>query len=347
MSWNYENVQLLLRNKSFVIRRIFKCKSYILLEVFSTRFAESLLLKIQTQFSLPSDLVYYCEKTSVDERQSTLSDTFIEKAYSDVQNSVLLPDTPLEDIYRQKVTTQNVQSESIRAKLDIRNQLGRIQYSVKGLPYTLALLHYGFLGVLEEERKIKLYECIRVPKSQERSLYLVVELPAFVDKLEVVEQESMDILQSMYSILGNNQQAHSRSMKRMMERNESILDDTQRVHTLQEKYAEYVAEYMPLLEEICLYESQKQSQVRSLREQTLESVQHEMKRDNDVRKLEKELADLANTKKEILRMLEELKTKQQTLLLNMDSILFDNNVMLHKILANCDTLKEYASHAQN
>lgn len=358
MSWTFDKIQLLLTNKDYEIRKLLKCKTEMYIDIFSKRTAESILLKVQSSLQVPSSIpLYYCASILSRSANEDLKDftnvpeSFIEKSYSEINPPFTMAPsdtTQLTHAYKQKVITEDLEGEERVIQNAIFGQLRRLKYCVKGMNQSLAMYRGGIFGILEDFDRIHLYSCNRMKKnSKDIHLYMVVELPVFVDKMEFIEQECSQVIQGIYSILISNQNIHSSHIRRLTERTKSIVEETSSVYLLQEKYSKYITEFKSLLDNINVYESQTLSDYERIKSQNVDSLQQDMKRTNQIRKLEKDLYDMSNTKKTLLDSLENLKRNKERIVLDTDSLLFDNIVWLNKLVENLDKLKQFSSEKLN
>jgi hypothetical protein len=69
------------------------------------------------------------------------------------------------------------------------------------------------------------------------------------------------------------------------------------------------------------------------------SIHHDMKRSHQKRVLEKEMEDMNALQHKLISAVDEIRTKQQHLLLRVDKITFENLVLLDQLFRNIQELQ--------
>ena len=57
--------------------------------------------------------------------------------------------------------------------------------------------------------------------------------------------------------------------------------------------------------------------------------------------LQKQIEELTNTKNDIVKNLSDIKEKKENTIINIDNIMFDNTVMLDRVIKNFDIIKDF------
>ncbi len=223
---------------------------------------------------------------------------------------------------------------------------------MKGLPYRLGISEANFMGVLDLNDAVQLYrwEAGRrregeggVQTRKYKRLHILIPFKTFYDKVHTVEQDCKQIVSSIHMILSNNQQLHSKNVKEIIDKKEKVLQQTASIQKRREEYEQYISKYTDLLEELYSYQTSKQYELDQLNAFSTDSthIQQDMKRTHQRQRIEKELRKMDSTKKDLIRTIETLKRENDTMMLMADRILFDNIVMVDKIISNFKQLQDF------
>lgn len=357
MSISSAKLQSFIQSNGFMIQRMFLYPDFMLIEILSLHSVNKILLRmpLNSDISLDIPKFYLQEVTdSFDLNQDEVdqfthvSESFIENAYSDLNNSIRIPverrkipmSQYLNETYKQKVILDDLQGEEKLIQNDIYRQLKRLKYCIKGMTHKLAIMHAPLIGVIHDNDTIKLYYCdaLKIEKADTK-LFVIIDFNIFYDKIAMIEKDCTQITEGIYTILTNNQRMHSKNVQTILEKKENIIQQTEVLQSVKIKYENYIRDYLLLLEEWYSYHQIKMNEYIELKNTKTDSIHNDMKRTNQLRKLEKEIQELEKTKSELVQTVREIRTKYEQLTLSMDTILFDNIVMLDKIFKNFDKLR--------
>ncbi len=348
-------------NNGFQVQRIFtKHNEVFVVELMSTNTIDYVLLFIpdKYKFQLPPDIQTFAlsevsmndTKTDDVEDYVHVSESFIDKTYSDNSSVFTIPthkrtlsmSEHLDGSYKKNVIIQDINGNDGVVVKNLHRQLRRLKYCIKGMPHKLALLKSPFIGVLSPQDEIHVFTCDALKRSSDQKLFIVIDFQIFYDRIHTVEQECSQIFKGIYNVLNGNQEMHSKNIKHILDRKDNILAQSEFLQTSKHQYAEYMNQYLTLLEELLLLEKSKEhnlTQVRILAQESV-NLHHDMKRSHQKKKLENELQQMNKTKGDLVKVIQDVKCKNENLILKIDSILFDNIVMLDKIFKNFEELNK-------
>jgi hypothetical protein len=361
----FETISRFITKNGYAITKIYTYDGHAIYIEMSTIYTiDSILLHIADAFKVPlSDipsniLVQPLQVVSYNPNETNNTDEqFIQSIYSlrsslsPQTNNLSLPDRKtdahLNEQYKQEVILDDVEQAKKKYAIPIYNQLNRLKYCMKGLPYRLGISESGYMGVLDLNDDVKLYrwESHRREKDDKKykRLHIMIPFKTFYDKVHTVEQDCKQIVNSIHSILSSNQQLHSTNVKEIIDKKEKVLQQTGTIQKRREEYAQYILKYTDLLEELYSYQTSKQYELEQLNRMPTEHlhIQQDMKRTHQKQRIEKDLRKMDATKKDLIRTIEILKRENDTMMLMADCILFDNIVMVDKIISNFKQLQQF------
>lgn len=342
----------------FEIQKIISTPSSLYLELLTKNKVDYILLKVsdsQISSPYPYPIVYFnnIKKCSPKKYKNEIedyayaSDSFIEKTYSDSKYNIQIPterykipmSLHLTETYKRPVVIDDKQKDERLIQYEISRQLNRLRYCVKGMTHKLAIYQNSYIGLLDEDENIETYQCDKNDLKHDIKLYIIIEFKIFYDRLNLIETDCSQIFKGIYSILTNNQKQHTNNLYKMMEQKEYMNKQIDTIYQRKNNYENYIEQYITLLEELHTYQFQKTTELQQIQSVKANALHNDMKRNNQIRKLEKELQEMNKSRNKLIQIITDMKNKYEQIILISDTILFDNIVLLDKIIKNFDKLK--------
>jgi hypothetical protein len=362
-SLSIEKLQYFTQNNGYEIHKIFvKDSRCFLVELMSIHTIDYILLYIpdKYKFELPPELTTYSvhevqpniSKTDDIDEYTHISESLVQSSYSHMEAIISLPTDKrsnipmsehLDESYKKNVILDDINGNDNITSKNIYRQLRRLKYCIKGMPYKLGIMNAPYIGILNNQDIISMYCCDMLKrKNKQQKLYIVIDFKMFYDKINTVEEECSQIFKGIYTVLNNNQKMHATNIKHIMDRRDNILNQSTFLQNCKKKYSHYIDQYTELLEELYSYEKSKDHNLNQLKSIVNQSnnLHHDMKRSHQKTKIEKEIREMKRTRGELIKTIQDVKTKNENLTLSIDTILFDNIVMLDKIFKNFDELNK-------
>lgn len=356
-SLSIEKLQYFVKNNGYEIHKIFtKNSNCFLVELMSVNTIDFILLYIpeKYKFNVPDTIYTYplVEVSSPDASKKTddindyihVSERIIESSYSDMENIVKLPVTGrnlamsehLNHSYRENVILDDIEGNDDMLKKDIYRQIRRLKYCIKGMPHRIAIMNAQYIGILDTNDNIIMYHSENLQRKSEnpKKLYIVIDFKMFYDKINTMEDECSQLLRGIYGVLNNNQKIHAKNITHIMNKRDNIAEQSCFLQKCKAEYMKYIDQYVDLLEELNSYERSKEQELDHLKIVDNDNIHSDMKRSHKKQKIEKEIREMTRTKRELISTVKDVKTKNEHLALSIDTILFDNIVMLNKIFEN-------------
>jgi hypothetical protein len=357
MTLSLDKLQYFLNVNHFVPRRYFlhegKC---ILIECMSTKTLHTFMLNIPSTYDFRvsgEDQMFSLEKVPMNQLTEDLSDFahatehVMESHYSSIESHVELPEhhkrpmkDHLDDFYKQEVLLKDMTKEDTILIKNLYRQVQRLKYCILGIQHTIALIKSSFVVYLDSDHNIVVYRVKRSIPKETSSFYVVVNFSIFYDKANVIDSEISRIYRGIWKVLNNNQDKHIRNIQEIIERRANIFERSERLSQRKQEYLEYIEKYVELLKTIDDNEKELNKELEELKMSKDDQIHTDLKRVHYKQKLEKKIYKQQKTKKEVMTILEELHSKNQDLTLTIDTILFDNIIMLDKIFKNFKQLNK-------
>lgn len=353
MTLSLDKLQYFLNVNHFTPRRYFlfqmKC---ILIECISTKTLNSFMLSIPSNYDFRitnEEYVYELEKIPVSSLTEDMSDFahttehVMESHYQSIEAHVQLPNhhkrpikDHLDDFYKHEVLLKNMSKEDSILLKDMYRQLQRLKYCILGMQHTIALMKSHYVVYLDTNHDIHVYLVKRIISKETSSFYVAVDFDIFYDKANIIDTEISSIYKGIWKVLNNNQDKHIRNIQEIIDRKSNILERSEHLSRRKQSYLNYIDKYTSLLSRLEDTNTELNKELDELKVSTNNELHTDLKRVHYKQKVEKKIHKLIKTKKEVITILEELHSKNQDLTLTIDTILFDNIIMLDKIFTNFD-----------
>jgi hypothetical protein len=239
---------------------------------------------------------------------------------------------------------------------NIYKQTKRLKYCIRGVQHKLCIKQQGYMTVLDDGDNIVGFSVERVEEvrgenysprrlntldadGDERCLYIVINFKIFHDKVKNIETEVNRILSSVYDILNSNHQTHAINIKKILQDNNEILQHSQEIYQNKLDYQGYLNKYRTHLSGVLKEEEIIKEELEALVNQS-KNLKQQVKNSQAIKKSQKRLEELEQVKNELVETILELKKNHENVILKTDMILFDNLVMLDKIILNVSMLNK-------
>lgn len=342
MSLNLEKLTRLLMESNMVITKLF-CQSNrcVYLEMLSVATAENFLIYIPSKYDIePNDKIAKfkikemdIESAKYDDQQGEDNELINLKVDDDVEEQ-------LENNYKHSTNLKQIIKTDIDTLRGVYKQIKRIGFSVKNIPYKLAIIFNNYICVIRRDDSISIFFIKNYNSDKEKQLYVVVDLETFYAKSFRLLDDLQTVKSSVYKVLEKNQNIHVEVFNGMMN-NKKIIESLPII--VQQKNREYdtmITELQTLLAEIARREKQLNIQLHAIKNKQ-GNLNIDVSRVHQMSTLERELDQLLDTKGKATANILALKIKKENCILNVDKLLFENSVMWDNMMKNFKTLKDF------
>jgi len=349
------NLNQLLQENGFIPKKYFVDYYLKYILVFNTKNNDSFLVKINKKFKF--------KIRGSDENINTvkIKETKVLNKYiqdkndidiNDMYNTINLKqednlEKHLEDNYEISIQIENKDKPILQ---QIFRQIKRLKFCVRNINYKITIFYSKYLCTLEND-KILFYVISDnyTNVNQNLSFMLNIDINNLYKNLSDVSYESYQVKKNIYKILRKNHTTNKFHLVNNLQKNTSLMTNKGnkilQSHKKSVKYLEELETFMFKLENT---EKIINKQIRK----TKETFEYKSKLNNDTKFLsdikndktisnkENELFKITLIKRDIFELISSIKTEYENSLLRLDSIMFDNTVMLNSINTNFNLLYE-------
>lgn len=362
MTLSLSKLERLFSSKGLVINKYFIMHSLcVYFEVFNINNAETFLVYIPSKYEIKLDRgnnVYKIEYLDILDKNGNIPRDYIEepdnyeleKNYDEIEIN-LSPDTGnrknlakhLEENYNHPVSLKDITRDETQNLRDIFRQLRRFKFCVQSIKYKLVIVYKNYLCCIRRDDTFECFMCHFQSTNSDKRLLVSLDLETLYSKLNSLTLDIKTVRQGVFKVLNKNHLRNARSLKNMLDKNKSITDFSDDLYVKKEQYSMYITNLEILLEKIEKSQKKTLDKIDKINEKyeysSFKGLNVDIEKSHLISRQEKELEKINGIKQDIVRNIEDLKKKQENLMLKIDKILFDNSVMLDAIIKNINSLE--------
>lgn len=244
----------------------------------------------------------------------------------------------LEEKYNHPVSLKSATKDVIQLR-EVFRQLRRLKFCTQSLKYKLAIVFGCYMCCI---RRDDTYECFAIqgrPLGEDRRLMVTIDLETLYEKIDTVSIDIKTVRDGVCRILDKNQSKHVRNIQRMLEQKNKLLSFSEIVNEKKHKYIKALERLEKLLDDLGIAEKKNMEKLIDAEERcsgqpSLKGLHVDIERSNQISKFETELARINSVKQELIRNILMVRAKHENLSLSVDTIVFDNIVMIDAVLKN-------------
>ena len=353
----------LLASKGFVSNKYYTIENVcVYIELVSMSDADVFLLYIPSKykFSVKNKsnvykLKYFDydndEENTADDYAGEMDEHLIENTYREIDIGIN-PDNKdpniaeyLEQNYKRTIKLKDISDQDNKEVRDIVRQLKRLRFCVQNVNYKITIMYKNYICSIKRDDSIECYSIKKYQGHTQKKLFITTDLETLYSKIDSLTLNLSTIRKGLYHILDKNHFTHTKTLQRLLETKNEIMEFSDRAYSKKTKYDRYYKEAIDMLESIKVSEKQKISSMYELKKKYKDTslnkgLHNDIDRTHQISKLEEELSDIQKIKEEIVKALFDLKSKKEDTMLMVDKIMFDNNVMIECVIRNFSKLEK-------
>ena len=357
MPLSISKLETLLSNKGFVINKYFVIKELcVYMEVISTKDINKFLLYIPSKykftvknmsniFNIKNINFTESKNNTVDDYAGEPNEYNIENKYHEIDIDINKKDNienNLELYYNREINIKDISDDDIKELRDIYRQLKRFKYCVKNVDYKISIIYRNYLCSIKRDGEIESYiiKNYNNNNNNNRQLYVTTDLELFYEKNDILSDNINTIKVGLYHILDKNKDVHTRTLNKLIEDKNEIIEISESLYNKTKKYDKYINEMEKML--VILNNSEKNyiKSKEKIKEDSLSQTYNDINISHSNSYFTNEIEKIEKIKKDITNTLFEIKTKKENNILLIDQLMFDNNVMLEAIIRNFKKLSK-------
>ena len=250
-------------------------------------------------------------------------------------------DEHLETQYKHEINLKDVSKDDLKQIDSIKKQLKRLKYCIQNIDYRIAITYKNYFCIVRRSDDIECYMIKRSPKGDNKKFYVTTDLEMLYNKADQIDHDITHIQFEMYKLLEKNQSLHSKVIDSILENKNNVLNVSNKMKQKREMYQSYTERLQNLLNDLIKTEEFKYGEIQALSHNNPFNFDTNIELVNKKSKLESDIFEINEIKKDISRYLNYIKQERENILLSIDDILFDNTVMIDSMLKNFESLKVF------
>lgn len=359
MTLSMKKLEDLLKTNGFLIQRKFTIHGYaVYIEVFNINNAESFMLYIPSKYSIyveDQNNTYKLKHIDIEDenifknlKEKSIDNFDVEKDYNGL-NIRISPEKgddlekSLKENYDHEVMLKDLNKEDIDNLKDIFYQLSRLKLCVKHIKYKLSIIYKNYLCSIKKNNKIDCFIIKNFKNQKQKNIYVTIDLENMFKKISTIFMDINIVKTGINKILNENQIKHTQILNNILEQKNSIILSSEIIYKKKEEIINYLKKLQELLGQINEAERKCIEKIILLNENNKiigSTITNDIQNSHEIHKTEKELENIQSVKEDIVKDIIKLRRKQENITLEIDKILFDNNVMINIINKNFNRLIE-------
>jgi hypothetical protein len=358
---SFKKLQYLLTSNNFIIQKIFSMYDQcVYIEVLAKN-ADVFILYIPSKYEIKppeSDSVFKIDQIEISDIENLAfkyggepEDIDVEKSHEEIE---INKDNPndlvkhLEENYNRPIAIKDNSKENKQIMNNIYRQVNRLKFCVQNLKYKLAILFKNYICCIRRDDSVECYIINNFIGNNLRTFYAIVDLETLYEDMNTIVEDVKTVREGIYRVLDKTQKTHSKRLKKMIEQEHSDVSDFSLiVSNKKEKYSTYIEKFQCMLEKIEITEKNIIEKLYYIENKY--SDPNKKKLYNDIEKQHEkschdtELHKIKQVKMQITKHLLDLKSKREDTFLAVDTLLFDNNVMIDAVTKNMKKASQYTN----
>lgn len=344
LSLNISSFENMIQQGGFVARKFYRIKRVcVFVEVISVRSTNSFLISIPSKYIFPmkgegKNNVFLIRPICTSETKNNVMDHVkelrmaqtlvksprdidVEKEYGKINLPELNTSeesgiAELVEGYNNPIKISDIRESDAPIVKNIIHQLERLKYLVKNIPFTMAIFHAQYLGILTKN-KIECYIVENHYRLSGRRLMVSVGFEIFLNRMNVIDNHVGNVRDEIENMLNNTFERNTEKLSTLLRKKTHTLTSTMNLHKKQLHYSREIESYKDMLHRL------------TEEEEKLDPQQHSEKLD-----------EISDIKDKIVKNILPLKDHRDNLMLAVDMVLFNNAVMMNTMIDNFDEIDE-------
>lgn len=333
-------------------------KECVFVEVISRNATGSFLIYIPSKYTIKVDsissanvynLVLNDLNNVTDDTDDTIS-IYDKIDLDDSLNSDNKEDS-LEDIYKRSISDKK--GVDVKRNInEIYRQLKRFKFCVQGSRYKLGIAYMNVLGVIRRDDSIECYEVQGIRRNNDENidknkLYVVIDLDMLYENLSSIDEDIIKVRDGVYSILDKSRNILVKHFERIANSFSTIMDVISKIDNKRDEFMSHNEKLKYMINGL---ERAEKKAITSLNEVyskkgdtgsgQYKSMQNDISKAHLRKKLEDELEQISNMKREVYMCSNDTKSDMDNFMLVSDRGLFDSIVMLNNVSKNLEEIQK-------
>lgn len=241
--------------------------------------------------------------------------------------------------YKRPIVLKDVDEEDNKTLQCIFRQLKRLRFCVQFLKYKFCIIYKSYFCVLHSNDTIECFKVKNYVENNYRDLYITIDLEVFYENNKILMDDLQELESGIRGVLDKNQHVQSKHLQIMINKQQEIISILDILHNLKLRYRTELQKFIILFKQI---DKSIKIFMENINEHNVNipktSGRQQDKLIQEKQKIFTRLAALYDKKEEVAKIIIHFRRQDSNLSLNIDRIMFDNNVMIDKIFKNLNQL---------
>lgn len=358
MTLSITKLEELLASKGYAASKYFTFNGFCYyIEIVSLKTAETFLLYIPSKYNFDMAASegkrnVYKLKTLQVQDGGTISDNYATKpneidlqynVHADIDHSDDFEEH-LKSKYKYLITLKDVSEEDGTVIRSIYRQIKRLSLSTINMKYKLAIVYKNYICAIRRDDSVSCFTVKHFSRdNNSKRLLVLIDLESLYENSEKIGDNVKLVRGGVYKILEKNQGNHSTAMFKLIDNKKELMAIPNKSEL---KKKEYEASMFRLEEMFAVIREAEQKKYMELKlvdgdASTIATLESDMNKTRERERIQKELTKILSLKGEIAKYIDILRIKQETTLLTIDKIMFDNAIMFNTMIDNFTELGKY------
>ena len=243
--------------------------------------------------------------------------------------------------YRRPIVLKDVEEADNAVLQCIFRQLTRLRFCVQFLKYKFGIIYKDYLVCVDNKDSIECFKIRNFPESGDRHLYITIDLEVFYENSKVLIDDLDQLQNGIRGVLDKNQDVQTKHLEVMLVKQQNIIKILSILTGKKQQLRFELQRFKELFDLVDTTINKNIQQINSInysiRQMTGKKQDEQVKVKHNIYV---KLTQLYSKKEDIAQSIIFYRKREHHISLNIDRILFDNNVMLDKIFKNLNQLRE-------
>lgn len=249
----------------------------------------------------------------------------------------------LENNYKRAIPVNMIMKEDRSIIKSIYRQTRRLKYCVQDIPHKIGIMYKDSLCSIRRDNSLNCFLFKNYNNKNCKKLFVISDLESFYEKIEKIPDETKLVKDSLLKVLTKNQGSHVSLLDTLIKSKNDIISIPIKAEEKRKNYEILLNDARKTMEKIVETEKHTLSEIDALlnRKATEIGLHHDINIAYQEKQLQDKMSDMLSKKTKMNTLIIDLQDKLSNSVLNIDDMMFDNNVMFDTIVKNFARLKDY------
>ena len=359
MTLSLNKLTTLLEAKNIVIQKVYTIKDMCVYIQCMCLGSDSFMLYIPSKYDIICDNSDYKLDYLEIPLGGSISDDYadepeLQESYDEIETEIDPlggnMEKQLEENYNRPVSLKDLSRRDMTELKEIFRQLKRLRYCIQNLKYKLCIQYDKYLCCI---RRDDTFECFIISTNRgshmitnnNRVLFVSIDLETLYGKLDNIHVDVKTIKEGIYTILDKNQIKNVKNLHKMLEHKLTFTQQSSSITVRKTECDRYLSQLEKMLKDLLVAEKNEVLAIQEVQDNYsqdsgVKGLHGDIERSHIISKHQTEIGRIHGLKEEIMKNIIKVRSQRENLSLRVDSICFDNTIMLDAILKNFISFSE-------